>query len=70
MKLKFKIKIKYNRENGLANDDDNNKEEFTQLNSQAKKQKKTKSQKISKYVERKWKTFKADWITAIKTLMK
>jgi len=29
VKLKPKIKIKYNRENGLANDDDNNEEEFT-----------------------------------------
>jgi len=40
VKLKFKIKIKYNRENGLTSDNNNNnKKEFTQLNSQAKKQK-------------------------------
>ncbi len=31
IKLKFKIKTEYNRENGLTNNDDNDKEEFTQL---------------------------------------
>ncbi len=60
MKLKPKIKTEYNRENDLTNNNNNNKEEFTQLNSQAKKQKKIKSQQISKYVERKWKAFKTD----------
>ena len=29
VKLKSKIKIEYNRENGLASDDDNDEEEFT-----------------------------------------
>ncbi len=33
VKLKPKIKIKYNRENGLTNNNNNNKEEFIQLNS-------------------------------------
>ncbi len=33
VKLKSKIKIKYNRENGLTNNNNNNKEEFTQLSS-------------------------------------
>ncbi len=37
VKLKPKIKIEYNRENGLTNDNNNDEEEFTQLNSQAKK---------------------------------
>jgi len=27
----------------------------------------TKSQKISEYVDRKWKSFQIDWMTAIKT---
>ncbi len=43
VKLKPKIKTEYNRENGLASNNNNNKKEFTQLNSQAKKQKKIKS---------------------------
>ncbi len=54
VKLKPKIKAEYNRENGLNNDNEKNS---TQLSTQ---QKMTKSQKISKYVNRKWKSFQTD----------